>query len=192
VIVLYSFADRWFRRIWRVPLDCFVVKYWRIKLEVKKSNELAWLKSNLAVNLQYSRTPHTNNICPQTLVCHAFKLYSYLALTHQEWSGYPWERGSRVPFRLTSLKWILSIHLKSQTQFSATICSCTTTVLGLRIFAKRLVYSKGWGYGSHVSRFFAYARSYALEHYEDLADIKCAIVHTNVLQPEVSVFISQN
>jgi hypothetical protein len=48
------------------------------------------------------------------------------------------------------------------------------------------------GYGHHVSRFFAYARSYALEHYEDLADIKCAIVHTNVLQPEVCVFVSQN
>jgi len=26
----------------------------------------------------------------------------------------------------------------------------------------------------------------ALEHYEDIADIKRAIVHTNVLQPEVS------
>jgi clathrin heavy chain len=31
----------------------------------------------------------------------------------------------------------------------------------------------------------------ALEHYEDLADIKCAFMHTNVLQPEVSVVISE-
>jgi hypothetical protein len=35
-------------------------------LEVKNSNELAWLKSNSAVSLQYSRAPHTNSICPQT------------------------------------------------------------------------------------------------------------------------------
>ena len=58
----------------------------------------------------------------------------------------------------------------------ASICSRTTTVLGLRILAKRLVY----------------ARSYALEHYEDLPDINRAIVHTNVLRPEVSVLVSQN
>ena len=95
---------------------------------------------------------------------HAFKLYSYLTLSHPERSSYPWERRSRVPFQLASSKWILSMHLKSQTQFSATICSRTTTVLGLWIFAKRLVYSRGWGYGHHVSIFFAYARSYALEH----------------------------
>jgi hypothetical protein len=47
-----------------------------------------------------------------------------------------------------------------------------------------------WGYGCRVSRVFSYTHSYALEHYEDLADIKRAIVHTNVLQPEVSVFVS--
>jgi len=36
------------------------------------------------------------------------------------------------------------------------------------------------------------ACTYKLEHYKDLADIKHVIVHTNVLWPEVSVFVSQN
>jgi len=71
----------------------------------------------------------------------------------------------------------------------AILSSHIMIVPGLPIFAKRPVCCKGYVFTCYVVGFLILTQAIkALEH---LADIKRVIMHTNVLQPEVSVAISE-